>query len=1209
MQRAFARYVTAGILMLGTVNFGHSEAQQWTDCIQSQDSQRKIASCSEILQQKSSWTDAQRTAAYIERGNALYKSQQIDRAIEDYSAAIHLDPKNWAAFVNRGNAHLVKKDTSGAIADYDQAIRLNPTSPQAFENRAAAYSTRGNHDLSIADYSTAIKLDANNARLFEERAEAYRSQRAYEKSILDYMEAVRLDPKNSRLLETCIDAIELNNDHKQAIADYTKLISLAPKVSRLFQERGWMNYLEDHYDLAVSDYTEAIRLNPADADLFAKRAVAYRAKNDYVHAISDYSDAIRLDSGPDRFAERAEAYAANNDHEHAIADYGEAIRLDPNPDRFDQRAEVYAAKRDHDHEIADYTEAIRLDPSPDRFEKRAKAHLNKDEFDLAIADYTQAIRLDPTNPERLYSRAAVYESKGDHTRAIADYTEAIRLNPTDPHRLAKRAEAHAAAGADALAVADYAEAIRLDPKDETFLQSRAALYVKLKQFDRALADYDRLSALDPKNIKAFVGRGKLYFAKGDLEKAVREYESASRIDPDSELDGKREVLNTRAAFTFCTEPSPKEDGIPARAPIVTINICTEYIGQHLSDPIANAKAFTSRAVAYKFDGQFALALADADQSFKLDPKNTIPMILRGDINLESGAFDQAIESYSKTLRVDPGRLDALVWRGIALGLIGNLDGALKDFRGDYPGYLGEFLQRYVRGWLTGFAYLRKHENARAIKEFTEFLVRPDPWILTERGRLYLDQGSYDLAIADFTAAVGISKGADYFAQFTPNHEEAFQGRAAAYERKGDLVKAKLDREAAVRHRPHTAGEYRGRAVVKLARGDYEGAESDAAHAAQLDGFAWHWTQNIAKAMLSRQGIVPGAVAKQVPAAAPAPIVVPILGETIGDIQKGQSVKLNGHVREIVKVDSATRTITLSANRESLLPGLNILESAAGWLTFWNEGRNLAPFEQPYHHSFAIIAAIDRYDRVGGNFPRLDGMVSRAKELREALIAVGFPPANIRTYYDDEATSTNLNNALKEFWRGGGRVKQADRLFFYFGGHGAEDDGKGYLVTFDFNLTEPLFTSFLMSDIVDRHFQYLNAHHVLVALDSCSAGLAVPGSRSLTAGVDDSQLANFRKLALIRADTEPKARNLIVAGTGDQRALWDTGGIFTKALIDGLRGAADRNGDGLVQFDELTSYLRQRVIPEAALRRVRQEPKEFRATYFGDGKVLFLLPRK
>ena len=235
------------------------------------------------------------------------------------------------------------------------------------------------------------------------------------------------------------------------------------------------------------------------------------------------------------------------------------------------------------------------------------------------------------------------------------------------------------------------------------------------------------------------------------------------------------------------------------------------------------------------------------------------------------------------------------------------------------------------------------------------------------------------------------------------------------------------------------------------------------------------------------------------------------------------------------------------------------------------------------------------------------MVGRARELKDALIAVGFPMQNIREFYNGRATSHNLTAALRDFLRGGGRIKDADRLFFYFGGHGAGDSGSGYLVTHDFDLKEPLLTSFLMSDIVGSHFRYVAAHHFLVALDSFSAGLAVPGTQNLGGLSNAGELVEFHKLAVIRADTEPEARNLIVAGTGDQKALSETEGVFTKALINGLRGGADFNRDGLIQYDEMIIYLRDKVIPAAAMKGIRQEPKGFLADIYGSGKVLFVLP--
>ena len=55
--------------------------------------------------------------AYYNRANAYYGAGDLDRAIEDYGAAIRLNPSYASAFSNRGNAYSLKGDFDKAIAD------------------------------------------------------------------------------------------------------------------------------------------------------------------------------------------------------------------------------------------------------------------------------------------------------------------------------------------------------------------------------------------------------------------------------------------------------------------------------------------------------------------------------------------------------------------------------------------------------------------------------------------------------------------------------------------------------------------------------------------------------------------------------------------------------------------------------------------------------------------------------------------------------------------------------------------------------------------------------------------------------------------------------------------------------------------------------------------------------------------------------------
>ena len=60
-------------------------------------------------------------------------------AIQDFSQAIKLDPKNAAALYSRGLTYSNDGQWDRAIQDYDEAIKLNPNDVRALSNRGNAY--------------------------------------------------------------------------------------------------------------------------------------------------------------------------------------------------------------------------------------------------------------------------------------------------------------------------------------------------------------------------------------------------------------------------------------------------------------------------------------------------------------------------------------------------------------------------------------------------------------------------------------------------------------------------------------------------------------------------------------------------------------------------------------------------------------------------------------------------------------------------------------------------------------------------------------------------------------------------------------------------------------------------------------------------------------------------------------------------------------
>jgi len=78
--------------------------------------------------------------AYANRGTAYRDKKQYDRAIEDYTKAVELNPGDAIGYTGRGYAHIRKKQYSRAIEDYNKAIEVNPKNIISYYNKACAYS-------------------------------------------------------------------------------------------------------------------------------------------------------------------------------------------------------------------------------------------------------------------------------------------------------------------------------------------------------------------------------------------------------------------------------------------------------------------------------------------------------------------------------------------------------------------------------------------------------------------------------------------------------------------------------------------------------------------------------------------------------------------------------------------------------------------------------------------------------------------------------------------------------------------------------------------------------------------------------------------------------------------------------------------------------------------------------------------------------------
>ena len=122
-----------------------------------------------------------------------------DRAIESYSAAIKLQPKDSVLYSNRGVAYRRKGDLDRALSDLNAAIGLDPKRPEPFLERAVVHRLKLEFSQALADNDQAIKLSPKDAYAFKERAHTQEGRNELKSALSDYRQALLLDPNDTQV--------------------------------------------------------------------------------------------------------------------------------------------------------------------------------------------------------------------------------------------------------------------------------------------------------------------------------------------------------------------------------------------------------------------------------------------------------------------------------------------------------------------------------------------------------------------------------------------------------------------------------------------------------------------------------------------------------------------------------------------------------------------------------------------------------------------------------------------------------------------------------------------------------------------------------------------------------------------------------------------------------------------------------------------------
>jgi protein O-mannosyl-transferase len=243
--------------------------------------------------------------AWLNRGIAYAKINELDKAIDDISKAIQLDSdyskadRNLAkAYYNRGNMYMNNRELNKAVYDFGKSIEINPENPRVYYNRGNVFSDLQEYEKALTDYSKAIELDPSDAKPYINRGMVYGSLKQFDKALNDFEKAEKVSPNSEEtLFNRGLLYMNMGN-YENAIQTFSKFLQLNPQDGEALYHRGYLLFLVKKYPEAIVDFSEVIQMNPDDPRCLFYRGLARYYSSEQQAAEQDLKQAAEMGYSP-----------------------------------------------------------------------------------------------------------------------------------------------------------------------------------------------------------------------------------------------------------------------------------------------------------------------------------------------------------------------------------------------------------------------------------------------------------------------------------------------------------------------------------------------------------------------------------------------------------------------------------------------------------------------------------------------------------------------------------------------------------------------------------------------------------------------------------------------------------------------------------------------------------------------------------------------
>uniref|UniRef100_A0A673IBL8 Mitochondrial import receptor subunit TOM70 n=1 Tax=Sinocyclocheilus rhinocerous TaxID=307959 RepID=A0A673IBL8_9TELE len=454
------------------------------------------------------------------KGNKYFKAGKYDQAIQCYTDAISLCPKEQKGdlstfYQNRAAAYEQQLKWTEVIQDCSQAVELNPCYIKALFRRAKALEKLGNKKECLEDVTAVCILEVFQNQQSMLLADKVLKQLGKEKAKEKYKNREPLMPSpqfiKSYFSSFTDDIIsqplqkgeKKDEDKDKEVLNYCFLSSGYLKAKQYMEE--------ENYDKIISECTKEIESGGRyTAEALLLRATFYLLIGNSTAAQPDLDRVINMDDA--------------------------SVKLRANA--LIKRGSMYMQQQQPQLSTQDFNMAAEIDPrNADVYHHRGQLKILLDQVEEAVGDFDECIKLRPDSALAqaqkcfaLYRQAYTGNNPSQVQKAMDGFEDVIRRFPKCAEGYALYAQALTDQQQFGNADEMYDKCIELEPDNATTYVHKGLLQLQWKQdLEMGLELISKAIEIDNKCDFAYETMGTIEVQRGNLDKAIDMFNKAINL--------------------------------------------------------------------------------------------------------------------------------------------------------------------------------------------------------------------------------------------------------------------------------------------------------------------------------------------------------------------------------------------------------------------------------------------------------------------------------------------------------------------------------------------------------------------------------------------------------------------------------------------------------------------------------------------------------